>query len=129
MMRILIVEDSFTNRYMMEQMLNEYGKCDIAVNGSEAVEAFKIALDEGKPYDLICLDIDMPSMNGHEALALIRQHEEESEIFGSDSVNVIITSALDDFANIQKAFMAQCEEYLVKPIDAVQLSAAMKRLV
>lgn len=128
-MRILIVDDNFTNRYLLDKILNKYGKCDIGVNGHEAVEAFKLAMEEGDPYDLICLDLNMPSMNGHEALALIRQHEEASGIVGFDTVKVIITSALDDVQNIRKAFVGQCEEYMVKPINAEKLVAAVKRLV
>lgn len=56
-MRILIVDDNFTNRYLMDKILSKYGKCDIAVNGQEALEAFKLAMDEGSLYDLICLDL------------------------------------------------------------------------
>jgi len=128
-MRILIVEDDFASRYFMNKILNNYGKCDIAVDGSEAIEAFKMAMDEGSPYDLICLDLNLPSMNGHEALALIRQHEKNSGILEIDTVKVIITTAVCNVANIRKAYVGECKEYLVKPIDAEKLIAAIKRLI
>ena len=128
-MRILIVDDNFPNRYFMDKILNKYGKCDVVVNGQEAFEAFQLATNEGIPYDLICLDLNMPGMDGHEALALIRQHEKSFGIVGLDTVKVIITSALDDVANIRKAFVGQCEEYLVKPIDAQKLIETMERLL
>ena len=64
-MRSLIVEDEFTSRMQIKYFLDEYGSCDIAVNGLEAIEAYKMAIELQKPYDLICLDIE-----GYELAAL-----------------------------------------------------------
>jgi len=44
----------------------------ITIDGIEAVDAFMLALDEGKPYDLVCLDIMMPKLDGTRALKAIR---------------------------------------------------------
>ncbi|MCA1987263.1 MAG: response regulator, partial [Desulfovibrio sp.] len=66
-MRVLIVEDDFTSRKLMQTILSPYGDCDVAVNGREAVEAFQNALNSAKPYDLVCMDIMMPEMDGQEA--------------------------------------------------------------
>lgn len=127
-MRILIVDDEYMNRYMLEKLLNKYGKCDMGVNGIEAIEAFKIALDEGNPYNLICMDLVMPGLDGHEALKLIREHEESFGIFGSDRVKVIIISSMDDFVNIKNAFTEFCEEYFVKPFDGEKIKETLIRL-
>jgi two-component system, chemotaxis family, chemotaxis protein CheY len=64
-MRCLIVEDDFVGRKLMQKYLSDYGECDVAVDGEEAVEAFRQAVENETPYDLICLDIMMPNMNGH----------------------------------------------------------------
>jgi hypothetical protein len=50
-MRILIVEDDLASRRLLKTLLFKYGDCDIAVNGEEAVESFRLALEEGAPYD------------------------------------------------------------------------------
>ena len=71
-MRVLIVEDDFVSRKILHNILLDYGECDIAADGKEAVEAFKLALDDNTPYDLICMDIMMPRMNGQEALLQIQ---------------------------------------------------------
>jgi two-component system chemotaxis response regulator CheY len=71
-MRVLVVEDDFISRKLLTTLLGHYGSCDVAVDGVEAVSAFKMALAEGAPYDLICLDIMMPNMDGQEALKEIR---------------------------------------------------------
>ena len=46
-MKILIVDDDFTSRLILNTFLSQFGACHIAVNGSEAVEAFGSALVEG----------------------------------------------------------------------------------
>ena len=120
-MKILIVEDDFGCRKILQRLLSPYGDSDIAVNGKEAVSAFIAAHDEGRPYDLICLDIMMPEMDGQEALAEIRRIEEEKGIHGSRGTKIIMTTALDDSKNIMGAFKAQCDGYVTKPIEKVKL--------
>ena len=120
-MRTLVVEDDFTSRKLMQHLLQPYGEYDIAVNGKEAVEAFCRALEQGQRYDLICLDIMMPGMDGHEALKAIRKIEEASGIHGLNGVKVFMTTALDDPKSILGAFKSQCEAYLVKPIEKQRL--------
>lgn len=120
-MRCLIVEDDFACRKLLQRCLSGHGNCDIAVNGIEAVEAFKDALEEGQPYDLICLDIMMPQMDGHQALEAIRQVETEYGIGGFDVVKVIMTTALGDSKNVMESFREGCEAYIVKPIEKQKL--------
>ena len=127
-MRILIVEDNFTCRSFLLRYLAPHGECDIAVNGIEAVDAFKTALQENQPYDLICLDIMMPQMNGHEALAAIRATENALGIGGHDGVKVIMTTSVNESAHIMEAFREGCEAYLVKPVDEVKLLAEIEKL-
>jgi len=120
-MKTLVVEDDFVSRRLLQIVLTPYGQCDIAVNGREALEAFKMALDEGSPYDLVCLDIMMPEMDGHEVLKQIRETEMQNGKGGLDGAKVIMTTALGDFENIKRAFIGQCEAYLVKPVEKQKL--------
>ena len=127
-MKILIVEDDFMSRKLMMACLEEYGDCDIAVNGIEAVEAFDLALREDNPYKLVTLDIMMPEMHGQEVLAHIRQIEEDRQIHHDNAVKVIMTSALKDSTNIMTAFKSQCDAYLVKPIHINELRKHLRSL-
>ncbi|MBA4369796.1 MAG: response regulator [Desulfobacterium sp.] len=120
-LKILVVEDDFTSRKVMCGMLSPYGDCDVAVNGKEAVQAFSEALDQGKQYDLISLDIMMPEMDGQDALKAIRRIEQERDIIGSDSVKIIMTTALSDSKNLMQAFQEQCEAYIIKPVRKEKL--------
>ena len=78
-MRTLIVEDDFTSRLLMQAILAPCGECHIAVNGREAIQAFRLARAQGRPYDLVCLDIMMPEMDGHAVLKVLRAAEEAEE--------------------------------------------------
>jgi two-component system chemotaxis response regulator CheY len=127
-LKILIVEDDFPSCKVLEEYLSEYGDCTSAANGVEGVEAFKNALDAGTPYDLICLDIMMPEMDGHEALKTIRQIEQEHGICDPDGVNVIMTTAKDRSRDMIEAFDEGCASYIVKPIDRKKLVEEIRKL-
>jgi two-component system chemotaxis response regulator CheY len=127
-MKILIAEDDFACRKLLQSFLFEYGDCFVATNGLEAVKAVKNALDEGLPYDLICLDIMMPEMDGHEALESIRRIENERGISGLDGIKVIVTTALDDSASVIGAFKSGQEAYIVKPFSKRNLLEEMEKL-
>jgi two-component system, chemotaxis family, chemotaxis protein CheY len=124
-MKTLIVEDDFLSRKLMLAYLSPLGECDIAANGSEALEAFMMANDAGKHYDLITLDIMMPEMNGQEVLKRIRRFEEEQ---GLTAAKIIMTTALRDADNVMTAFKNQCEGYLVKPIESEKLRCLLREL-
>ena len=120
-MKALIVEDDFVCRLLLQEILNPYGEIHVAVDGKEALEACDLAWQKEKPYDLICLDIMMPGMDGQTVLKEIRKKEAERNIHGLDGVKIFMTTALKDKKNIMKSFKSQCEVYLVKPIDGSKL--------
>lgn len=120
-MKTLIVEDDFTSRVLLQQLLAVYGESHVAVNGAEAVKAFVIAQKAGQPYDLVCLDIMMPEMDGQAALQELRAGEEAAGIRSSQGAKIIMTTALDDPHNVMSAFYGLCDGYLVKPIAHEQL--------
>ncbi len=127
-MKCLIVEDNFTARKLLNMYLSSCADCDIAVDGNEAVVAFSQAMDEKEPYDLICLDIMMPNMDGREALKVIRQIESEHAISGLDCVKVIMTTSLGDPKNVMGSFREGCEAYIVKPVKKDKLFEEMEKL-
>jgi two-component system chemotaxis response regulator CheY len=127
-MKCLIVEDDFAARKLLQTHLSDYGDCFIAVNGHEAVKVFQEALKQRQPFDLICLDIMMPEMNGHDALKEIRRIEQEQGIKGLDGVKVIMTTALGDSKNVMGAFRTGCEVYIVKPVKKEKLLEEIEKL-
>ena len=128
-MKLLIVEDDFIARHVLKDMLVEYGECDVVVDGREAVQSFKMALKEEKPYDVIFLDIMMPNVDGLEALKQIRSFEKDSGIAPPKEVKVIMTTALDDPKTVVGAYYrGGADSYLVKPITKAMIADEMRKL-
>ncbi|MBR6238504.1 MAG: response regulator [Lachnospiraceae bacterium] len=127
-MRILLAEDDFVTRKFMMNFLSKYGDCDVTVDGMEAVDAFLLAHEEGEPYDLVCLDIMMPVMDGYQALIGIRNIEKEREIPKDKAVKVIMATALNEEKNVKTAFDLGCTIYSGKPINQDRFEQALKKL-
>jgi two-component system, chemotaxis family, chemotaxis protein CheY len=127
-MKTLIVEDDFTSRKLLQEILKHYGQGDIAVNGVEAVDAMSIALEAEKPYDLICLDIMMPEMDGHSALREIRMLEEIRGIPPSKRTKIIMTTALASMKDVMAAYHGMCDAYLLKPIEKAKFLQELRNL-
>ena len=127
-MRILIAEDDFISRKYMMRFLSKYGECDVTVDGTEAIEAFIMALENGEGYDLICLDIMMPVVDGYQALQRIREIEKERGIPEEKAVKIIMTTALSEGKNVTKAFSLGCTAYAGKPIDQEKFENELRKL-
>jgi len=128
-MRILFVEDDFPNRWIIQKHLAPYGDIDIAVNGEEAIESFNLAWREGKPYDLICLDIMIPKKDGQQVLQEIREKEKEQNVPPSEEVKIIMVTVLEDPENVFKAYYkGKATSYILKPVDKEKLVNELKKL-
>ena len=126
-MKVLIAEDDFASRKFMPRFFEKYGECDVTVDGREAVEAYTMAVEMDEPYDLICLDIMMPEMDGHQALRRIRKIEEENNVPDDEKVKIVMTTALSETRHVTKAFENGCTAYAGKPINQEKLEAMLKK--
>lgn len=124
----MIVEDDFTSRLLLQELLKRYGPSHIAVNGKEAVDAVRTALEANEPYDLIFLDIMMPEMDGQEALRQIREQEEDRGIPSTRGAKIVMTTALNDIRNVTAAYESLCDAYLTKPIQKAKLLEELRKL-
>jgi CheY-like chemotaxis protein len=111
--RVLLVEDNAVNQMVAEAMLERRGfEVVVAVNGREGVELF-----QGGRFDLVLMDIQMPEMDGFEALAAIRAFEEGT---GRRTPVVALTAhALKE--DRERCLAAGMDDYLSKPIEAPRL--------
>ena len=110
-MKSPVAGDDFTTMLLFQEIVGPYGECHITAKGREAIDAYQMARQEGKPYDLYFLDIMMPGMEGQEVQKGIRRHED------FEGISLGMTTASKDRENIFSSFMRQCDEYLVKPIN------------
>ena len=110
---VLVAEDNEVNRIVFTQILQGIG-CSflIANNGREALELYQ----KHSPK-VICMDISMPVLNGHEATQEIRKMEE-----GSDRHTPIIgVTAHAIKGDMEKCFEAGMDDYLSKPVSPDRL--------
>ena len=117
-MRSLIIDDDDMGRMMLATLLEEFGPCDQAANGEAGLSMLDRAVEAGTPYDLICLDIIMPVMDGTETLRLIRK----GDLQRGERTKVFMISACNSPQDIEDAFFeGDCDDYIVKPFrrDAV----------
>lgn len=128
-MKCLIAEDHLLSRRILKELISSYFDCDIAVNGQEAIDSFKLAHEAKNPYKLICMDIMMPVVDGLEALLTIREIERKMDIPHNLAVKVIMTTALDDPHTVIKSFNeCQADSYIVKPLSRHKLANELRKL-
>jgi two-component system chemotaxis response regulator CheY len=127
-MKVLVVDDDLTCRILLREMLKILGTVQLAVNGHDAVKAVSSALQDGEPFDLICLDIMMPEMDGHETLRQIRALEWEWSVNSPVRAKIIMTSALSDLGNVRQASREECDAYLVKPLHKARVLEQLEAL-
>ena len=118
-MKALVVDDDETSRQFLVEIMSSFAEVDCSADGSDGVAAARQALIMRQPYDLICMDILMPMMNGLDALQSIRR-DEGAHGYPRAS-RVIVISSSDEANNIEQAFGNLCDAYLVKPIDGPKL--------
>lgn len=127
-MKILIAEDDMASRKFLGKFLSQYGECDMVIDGLEALDAYMMSIKEKEPYDLICLDIMMPKVDGVKVLKAIRDLEVQKGVSPDKRVKIIMTTALAEAQYVQTAFEYGCEAYASKPIDTKKLQEVLGKL-
>ncbi|KAB2841262.1 MAG: diguanylate cyclase, partial [Burkholderiales bacterium] len=118
MLNVLVVDDSRTLRMGLAKMLQQMGHTvTMAENGEEGIEAF-VAQRPG----LILMDVSMPVLDGYETARRIRA------TFSDDWVPIIFLSGSEDDQDLERAIAAGGDDYLVKPVSYVVLSAKIQAM-
>lgn len=101
----------------------------VSGNGREGLEAFKAALDQGSPFDLVCMDVMMPEMDGPAAIIGIRAFEEEIGIKEKISrVKVLMTTGLGETDSALDSIRNLYDGILTKPVRLNTLMATLASL-
>lgn len=112
--RVLVVEDALCIQVLISTILRKMNlDLEIAENGQRACELAEKSKAEGKPYDLILMDIGMPHMNGYDATRWLRQHSWKGSI--------VAVTAYDTDEDHKKCLDAGCDAYLSKPFTEMAL--------
>lgn len=128
MKKILIVEDDMVSRKFLNKFLKQYGDCDMVVDGLEAIDAYLLSRKENVPYDLICLDIMIPKIDGVKVLKAIRDIENENNVPQELKSKIIMTTALGDSQIVKTALDLGCDAYASKPIDIEKFKEVLGKI-
>ena len=119
--RILLAEDNLVNQRVAMHMLQRRGfTVEIANNGLEAV-----ALHAREPFDLVLMDVQMPEMDGIEAVATIRAREQQTGLH----TPIVALTAHAMTEDRERCLAAGMDAYLSKPIAAASLYQVIDRLL
>jgi two-component system chemotaxis response regulator CheY len=123
------VDDEITSRFILKAILDQYFTCDMAENGEEALCAFDQAHLQDTHYNVICLDITMPGMDGLKVLKSIKDAELALSLGPQLEAKVIIVTADNASATILNSFF-ECgaSAYITKPIDRHKLIHELNNL-
>jgi two-component system chemotaxis response regulator CheY len=128
-MRALVVEDDCLSGQILRDVLSPYGLCDLVDNGRQALDAFKRSLDRARPYDLICMDISLPELDGQKTLRRIRDMEKAAGIDPGLEVKVVMITASSETGQVSDAlFNGGASAYFVKPLQVEAFLKELKRL-
>jgi putative two-component system response regulator len=117
--RILIVDDDMSARCLLEGILQNQGfETALAENGAQALEIVSTFLP-----DLILLDLMMPGMTGFEVAARLKAN------LDTRSIPIIVISSLEDRESRLKGLQAGADEFLIKPIDHMELQVRVHNLL
>ena len=122
-LRVLLAEDNAVNQKVALRLLEKAGlHADLAADGVEAVEAVGAAAAEGRPYDLVLMDVQMPRLDGLDATRRIRARVGPG---GPPYVVALTANAME--GDRERCLAAGMDDYLAKPIRFGDLSAALAR--
>jgi len=112
--RVLLAEDSPDNQRLIAHILQKAGvEVDVVSNGQLALEKTLAAMDEGRPYGVIFMDMQMPVMDGYDATRTLRRNGYKGPI--------VALTAHAMAADRQKCLDAGCDDFATKPIDHTKL--------
>ncbi len=117
--RILLVDDHTLFRSGLKALLSRQADFEVVGEASDGLEGVKLA-EQLKP-DLVLLDLDMPVMNGTEALAQMLAINRE--------LPVVMLTVSEDAEDLKEAFVLGARGYLVKNIDAEYLVNSVRQVV
>ena len=112
---------------ILEKLLEPYGECRIAKNGAEAIDAFHQAFAEKRPFDLVCLDMGLPDLDGLDVLAKLRAIEAVRGVQKDKKVPVVAITAASDTETV-RSVVEMGNGYIVKPVSREKVVENLVRL-
>ncbi|MFH0754800.1 MAG: response regulator [Candidatus Omnitrophota bacterium] len=119
MWKILIVDDSLADLQLLRTILQGVAETYLAMNSREAIIGYECAMERGKPFDLMLLDMIMPGMDGYQVLQKVREMETSASIPAGRVMPIIMVTGHEK--PFMKEFNRGCDDYMLKPVDPAAL--------
>ncbi|MEZ6038377.1 MAG: response regulator [Planctomycetota bacterium] len=125
-MRMLVIDDQMTTRMLLRCMLETYGEVVEAKAGAEGVEMFGAALTAGAPFQMVCVDLGLPDIDGNQVLEQLRAAEVQHR--ASAPATIVVVSGNDTDEARSDALERSADAYLTKPVSYESMFALLARV-
>jgi signal transduction histidine kinase/DNA-binding response OmpR family regulator len=123
-LRVLIIDDNATNRYVLGEMVARWGMRPVAADGGEAgLRVLQQAIAEGDPFDVVLLDVHMPEFDGF----MVAEHIQREPAL-RDATILMLTSA-EHAGHLQRCRELGLSAYLIKPVTRRELRTSIERIL
>jgi PAS domain S-box-containing protein len=120
--RILVAEDGQDNQRLISFFLTKAGaSVEIAENGQVAIDKLYAAQDQGQPFDMVLMDMQMPELDGYEATRRLRQD--------GVATPIVALTAHAMTGDRERCLEAGCDDYTTKPISRPKLLSTCQRWI
>jgi signal transduction histidine kinase/CheY-like chemotaxis protein/HPt (histidine-containing phosphotransfer) domain-containing protein len=121
---VLVVDDNSVNRRILQTQLTRWQtRPAVAATGREALTMLTRAAEAGSPYGLVLLDANMPDLDGYGIAGEIARRPELA------GATVMMLSSSGHYADVGRARELGISAYLTKPVEALDLQAAIRRVL
>jgi two-component system, chemotaxis family, chemotaxis protein CheY len=128
-MKILVVDDELVSREKIRRIMENFGPCQAVESGEAALAAFCEAWNSWSPFDLITMDISMPTMSGLETLQKLREMEKEKNVPVEKKVKIVMATSESDRDTVVTCLSEGCNDYIVKPFNQNTIQTKLGRIL
>ncbi len=99
----------------MKKIMSNYGACDEAEDGIQALEMISHAAKTRRWYTLMSLDVNMPGMSGMDVLTKVREMEQTAHNIHIIPMKIVMVTSMGDRETFSQSLFSGCDDYIIKP--------------
>lgn len=125
-MKILIIEDDESTQLLLKKIFTPSVECSIFAEAMDAISVFVDRMMAFDPFDAVLIDINLPDMNGVNALKLIRKFEKVKGIMNNRKAKIIMMTGDANEQNVKESVKNGCDNFLIKPVTQDKIEVKFK---
>ncbi len=128
-LKILLVAGDLGVAHYLESVMRQFGEVEIYTDSSDALEEFEQALAKAEPYDLVAVDLFMPTLDGAACVEKMRDIENRRKVPEVYAARILMISVLHDGLDGLDAEVEGCNGYLFRPFAPADLVSQIRNVV